>query len=69
VVAGAAIGANAGSTQRYATQDVQRCTTAHSGPPAYYEVAYNFRGTEHRVLMTQAPGATVTVNERGEPGM
>jgi len=71
VVAGAAIGANqgTGSSTMYGTQDVQRCTTAASGPPAYYEVAYNFRGTEHRVQMSSAPGTTITVNERGEPRM
>ncbi|MBI5279605.1 MAG: glycine zipper 2TM domain-containing protein [Burkholderiales bacterium] len=70
VVAGAAIGANqGGGSTVYGTQDVQRCTTANVGPPSYYEVAYNFRGVEHRVQMSQAPGATVTVNERGEPRM
>jgi outer membrane lipoprotein SlyB len=69
VVAGAAIGSNQGGGTVYGTQDVQRCTTTHNGPPSYYEVAYNFRGVEHRVQMSQAPGATVTVNERGEPRM
>ena len=71
VVAGAAIGANqgGGSSTRYGTQDVQKCTTAASGPPAYYEVAYNFRGTQHVVQMSSAPPATLTVNERGEPRM
>jgi uncharacterized protein YcfJ len=70
-VAGAAVGNNmAGNTQPgYATQDVQRCTNASSGPPAFYEVSYNFRGAEHRVQMATAPGATVIVNERGEPRM
>jgi len=67
VVAGAAIGSNTGSA--YATQDVQRCTTTASGPPAFYEVSYTFRGTEHRVQMSSAPGPTLLVNERGEPRM
>ena len=35
--------------------------------PAYWDVTYNFRGVEHRMQMTKPPGATVTVNERGEP--
>jgi len=67
VVAGAAIGANSGGRPAYATQDVQRCETAVSGPPAYWEVAYNFRGVEHRVQTSSPPGATLLVNERGEP--
>lgn len=71
VVAGAAIGANSGGSGGtvYGTQDVQRCTTNYSGPPAYWDVAYNFRGTEHRIQMSSAPPATITVNERGEPRM
>ncbi len=72
VVAGAAIGGNSGrsgrSQQVVTTQNVQRCTSnpgqAH---PAYWDVTYNFRGVEHRVQMTTPPGATVSVNERGEP--
>ena len=69
-VGGAVIGNNmaGGSTNNaYATQDVQRCTSQASGTPAFYEVSYNFRGTEHRVQMTTPPGRTVLVNERGEP--
>jgi hypothetical protein len=30
-------------------------------------VTYRFRGQENRMQMTTPPGATVTVNERGEP--
>ncbi|WP_291013019.1 beta/gamma crystallin-related protein [Hydrogenophaga sp.] len=70
-VAGAVIGANSGSLgggQQTATQDVRRCVSAPGqGRPAYWDVTYNFRGVEHRMQMTKPPGATVTVNERGEP--
>jgi uncharacterized protein YcfJ len=69
-VAGAAIGANTGRNggQQTVTQDVQRCSNApRSSRPAYWDVTYNFRGIEHRVQMTSPPGATVTVNARGEP--
>jgi uncharacterized protein YcfJ len=69
VVGGAVVGANVGGGNAQATQDVQRCRTEASGPPAYYEVSYNFRGTEHRVQMGSAPGRTVLVNDRGEPRM
>jgi uncharacterized protein YcfJ len=68
VAAGAAIGANSGRTSgSYAVQDVQRCEQAVSGAPAYWEVAYNFRGTEHRIQTSTPPSSTVLVNERGEP--
>jgi uncharacterized protein YcfJ len=66
-VAGAAVGANVGRGQQVATQDVQRCASAPRQAPEYWDVTYNFRGQEHRVQMTAAPGPTVTVNERGEP--
>ena len=69
-IAGAAIGANQGrgSNQPAATQNVQRCSnTTGAVRPTYWDVTYNFRGTEHRVQMTTPPGATVQVNERGEP--
>lgn len=71
VVAGAAVGSNVGrgSAPAYATQDVQRCETVQ-GTPAYYEVTYNFRGTNHVVQMSAPPaGNTIIVNERGEPRM
>jgi hypothetical protein len=69
-VGGAVVGSNmGGGSTAYASQDVQRCQNVASGPPAYYEVSYNFRGTEHRVQMGSAPGNTVLVNERGEPRM
>ena len=69
-IAGAAVGANQGrgSNQAATTQNVQRCTNA-TGPAraTYWDVTYTFRGTEHRVQMATQPGATVQVNERGEP--
>jgi uncharacterized protein YcfJ len=70
VVAGGVVGANVGRdgrTQTYAP-DVKRCeNVAGSGQPDYWDVTYNFRGVEHRIQMTTAPGPTVTVNEQGEP--
>ena len=48
-------------------QNIQRCENVQSQTPTYYDVVYNFRGQEHRVQMTNSPGATVTVNEKGEP--
>jgi uncharacterized protein YcfJ len=47
---------------------VQRCETASpQATPAYWDVAYTFRGQEHRVQMVTQPGPTMVVNERGEP--
>jgi len=68
-VAGAAIGANTGrgSGQVY-SQDVQRCANVSSGMrPEYYDVTYNFNGTEHRVQLSTPPGPTIAVNGNGEP--
>lgn len=49
-------------------QEVQRCTsTPASNRPHHWDVGYEFRGTAHRVQMTTAPGATITVNRQGEP--
>jgi len=67
-VAGGAIGANVNRDDRVASQNVQRCANVQRDQtPEYYDVTYNFRGQEHHVQMTQAPGATVTVNRDGEP--
>ena len=49
------------------TQDVKKCENVQSRTPTYWDVTYNFRGQEHRVQMTNAPGRTVTVNNKGEP--
>jgi len=69
VVAGAAIGANTGggSTGTTGYQDVQRCQTVTSTTPAYWDVAYVYRGREHHVQMSAPPGSTITVNGNGEP--
>jgi len=70
VVAGAAVGGNTNRDRggQVVTQDVQRCTSApQQTRPDYYDVTYNFRGVEHRMQMVTPPGASVTVNERGEP--
>ncbi len=67
-VAGAAVGANIGRGGAGPTQNVQRCSTAPGqGRPDYWDVTYSFRGVEHRIQMTTAPGATITVNDQGEP--
>ena len=70
-VGGAAVGANVnrGGAQTY-TQDVQKCAAVPgSERPAYWDVTYVFRGITHRAQLAQAPGATITVNGRGEPRM
>jgi uncharacterized protein YcfJ len=67
-VGGAAIGSQAGRSGGTYTRDVQRCeNVAASGPPAYWDVSYVFRGQEHHVQMASQPGPSITVNERGEP--
>jgi uncharacterized protein YcfJ len=70
-VAGAAIGSNVGrdgNAQQTTTQDVRRCENVPSqARPQYWDVSYDFRGQEHRIQMIAPPGATVTVNEQGEP--
>jgi len=69
VAGGAAVGANVGrGGPGVGTQDVRRCeTVAPSGPPQYWDVAYDFRGVEHRVQMTAPPGRTIFVNRDGVP--
>jgi uncharacterized protein YcfJ len=66
-IAGGAIGSQAGGGTVVRDRDVQRCTHQVSGPPQYYDVTYNFRGTEHRVQLTTPPGRTITVNQDGVP--
>ena len=67
-VAGALVGGNAGRNSG-ATYDknVQRCQEVASTTPAYWDVTYNYRGTEHHVQMASPPGNTIAVNDRGEP--
>ena len=66
-LAGGAVGANAGRDRATYGQDVQRCETAPSGPPQYWDVTYNYRGVEHRIQMQNPPGRTILVNANGEP--
>jgi uncharacterized protein YcfJ len=67
-VGGAAVGANVNRGSETYTQNVQRCrTVAGSAQVAYWDVTYNFRGQTHRAQLSFAPGATITVNDRGEP--
>jgi uncharacterized protein YcfJ/predicted pyridoxine 5'-phosphate oxidase superfamily flavin-nucleotide-binding protein len=66
-VVGSQVGKNYGK-QAPQTQGVKRCTTKPaSTKPDYWDVTYRFRGQEHRVQMANEPGATVTVNQAGEP--
>ena len=68
-VGGAAVGANVnrGGSQTY-TQNVQRCSAVPgSAQVAYWDVTYVFQGLTHRAQLSIAPGATITVNGRGEP--
>ena len=67
-VAGGAVGANVGRNSGGATErEVQRCETAQNGAPDHWDVIYNFRGVDHRLQMSTAPGATIAVNADGEP--
>jgi uncharacterized protein YcfJ len=67
-VAGAVIGSNAGRDGGSGyDRDVQRCRDVSSGTPAYWDVTYNYRGTDHRVQMSAPPGNTIAVNGNGEP--
>ena len=69
-VAGGVIGSNVGrdnNGNQYAQRDVRRCENNAGGTPAYWDVTYNYRGLEHRVQMTAAPGPTIAVNDNGEP--
>jgi uncharacterized protein YcfJ len=70
VVAGAVIGSQVGKTAGGTTvveRDVQRCTTAQQGDPAYWDVTYVHEGTERRVQMQQRPGRTIRLNGQGQP--
>ncbi|MBT9492920.1 MAG: glycine zipper 2TM domain-containing protein [Paucibacter sp.] len=69
VVAGGVVGSRIGGNSRQArTQEVQRCREeAGNGRPAYWDVAYSFRGRDHHMQMSSPPGKTVTVNRQGEP--
>ena len=70
---GAALGAQYGRNDQPAqvaplTQDVRHCDgNAAQARPSYWDVAYQYRGVEHRVQMANPPGATIPVNRNGEP--
>jgi uncharacterized protein YcfJ len=67
-VAGGVIGSNVGrGGSTMASRDVQRCENTVSGTPAYWDVTYNFRGRDHQVQMSAAPGTVIAVNGNGEP--
>jgi uncharacterized protein YcfJ len=74
-VGGAALGAQYGRNDAQAqavappiTQDVRRCDgNAAQATPAYWDVTYMHEGVEHRAQMATQPGATITVNRKGEP--
>ena len=67
-IGGAVVGSNVGrSGGGTYERDVQRCETAASGPPQYWDVTYLFRDVEHRVQMSAPPGPTIAVNQYGEP--
>ncbi|GMU70703.1 MAG: glycine zipper 2TM domain-containing protein [Burkholderiales bacterium] len=66
---GAVGGAYAGSTVAGRGQGgVQKCQTIPgSGQPTYWDVVYRFRGRNYTAQLSFPPGATITVNGRGEP--
>jgi uncharacterized protein YcfJ len=70
-IGGAVVGSNLANQNsggsRVVNRDVQRCENVTSQTPAYYDVVYVHRGTEHHVQMSAPPGRTILVNERGEP--
>lgn len=69
VLGGAVVGSRVGGNKSGSTtRDVQRCdTTPNQRTPDYWDVSYRFRGVDHRVQMSHAPGDTITVNRQGEP--
>jgi uncharacterized protein YcfJ len=68
-VAGGVIGSNVGrDNNTYAsTRDIRRCETTGTATPAYWDVGYKFRGMDHQIQMSAAPGTTIAVNASGEP--
>jgi len=65
-IAGAAVGANVGRDEY--GRDIQHCTdVSRNDRPDYWDVTYVFDGLEHRVQLSNPPGATITVNRAGEP--
>jgi len=69
-VGGAYVGSNVNRGTQTQTQDVRRCEDIPgSAKPQYWDVTYVFNGVEHRAQLAAAPGATITVNDQGEPRM
>jgi len=71
-LAGNAVGGRVGANNETSTttRDVQRCDNVVSNAaPEYWDVVYNFQGTEHHAQMSSRPGRTITVNRNGEPRM
>ena len=66
-VAGGVIGSNMSQGNNYGSRDVRRCENTTTGTPAYWDVTYNFRGRDHQLQMSAAPGSTIAVNGKGEP--
>ena len=66
---GGYVGSNVGrSGGEQETRDVRRCDNTPSQARAdYWDVAYNFKGQEHRMQMSTPPGRTISVNAQGEP--
>jgi len=69
VAAGAAVGANVSRDRNTDVdeRDVRHCESHADSEPAYWDVTYDYRGTEHYVKMTAPPGRTILVNRNGEP--
>jgi len=65
-VGGAVVGSNVNRDKD--VRNVQRCgASPNNGDPQYWDVTYRFKGQDHYMQTRRPPGATVTVNERGEP--
>lgn len=65
-IAGAAIGSGGRGSLPY-SRDVRRCENYGNSQPAYWDVTYNFRGSNHYIQMSYPPGPTILVNGLGEP--
>lgn len=67
-IGGAALGAAIGNNVHVGGQDVQHCSTDQvQGSPEYWDTTYAWKGVQHHVQTTAAPGTSVSVNEYGEP--
>lgn len=71
---GAIVGATVGATSNRQNesysygQNVERCSDDRTfEDPSFWDITYRFRGEDHRMQTSVAPGETVLVNEFGEP--